>query len=245
MQDKVLKYYPQKIAETKLMIEALGKDLPIVEAHPVKDDAFSITIMGKEYTERKAAGQAIINTCRLMTDPDKPMDLGEYRGFPMRLSLRGQRFVVSMKQNLTYTAELSDDPVGNIIRINNALEGMAENIKRNERALATLESEMETAKEESEQPFPKEAELQEKNARLAVLNRELSKPSHSGEEQSKEDDQDQETDFDGEEAPAPVAAAAPKERAGTPSIRQALRNFTPPAPVPSRQERGQRQEVAL
>ena len=40
MQDKALKYYPQKIAETKLFIEALGKDLPVVQAHPVKDDAF-------------------------------------------------------------------------------------------------------------------------------------------------------------------------------------------------------------
>ena len=39
MQDKALKYYPNKIAETKLFIEALGKDLPIVQAHPVKDDA--------------------------------------------------------------------------------------------------------------------------------------------------------------------------------------------------------------
>ena len=38
MQDKALKYYPQKIAETKLFIEALSKDLPVVQAHPVKDE---------------------------------------------------------------------------------------------------------------------------------------------------------------------------------------------------------------
>ena len=36
MQDKALKYYPQKIAETKLLIEALTADLPTVQAHPVK-----------------------------------------------------------------------------------------------------------------------------------------------------------------------------------------------------------------
>ena len=46
MQDKALKYDPQKIAETKLLIEALRKDLPVVEAHPVKEDAFSMTVMG-------------------------------------------------------------------------------------------------------------------------------------------------------------------------------------------------------
>ena len=83
MQDKALKYYPQKIAETKLFIEALSKDLPVVQAHPVKDDAFSMTVMGQTYTERKEAGEAIIKACMLMSDPEKPMDVGEYRGFPM------------------------------------------------------------------------------------------------------------------------------------------------------------------
>ena len=50
MQDKALKYYPQKIAETKLLIEALTADLPTVQAHPVKDDAFSMTVMGQTYS---------------------------------------------------------------------------------------------------------------------------------------------------------------------------------------------------
>ncbi len=85
MQNKALKYYPQKIAETKLFIEVLGKDLPIVQANPVRDDAFSMTVMGQTFTERKEAGEAIIKACLLMPDPEKPLDLGEYRGFPMQL----------------------------------------------------------------------------------------------------------------------------------------------------------------
>ena len=44
MEDKVVGYYPQKIAETRLFIEALSADLPILQSHPGKDDAFSITI---------------------------------------------------------------------------------------------------------------------------------------------------------------------------------------------------------
>ena len=55
MQDKSLKFYPRKIAETKLYIEALSADLPILQEHSVKDDTFSITIQGKQYTERKEA----------------------------------------------------------------------------------------------------------------------------------------------------------------------------------------------
>ena len=81
-----------------------------------------------------------------------------------------------MKQNLTYTAELADDPVGNISRINNALEGMEDKIKAHEARLVTLEKELVNAQEEAERPFPKEDELREKSARLTQLNRELEKP---------------------------------------------------------------------
>ena len=187
MQDKALKYYPQKIAETKLFIEALSKDLPVVQAHPVKDDAFSMTVMGQTYTERREAGEAIIKACMLMSDPEKPIDVGEYRGFPMQLHCDGSKFRISMKQNLTYTAELADDPVGNVTRINNALEGMEDKIKAHEARLVTLEGELKNAQDEAERPFPKEDELRQKSARLAQLNRELEKPKSRMAEQSQDD----------------------------------------------------------
>ena len=243
MQDKALKYYPQKIAETKLFIEALGKDLPIVEAHPAKDDAFSMTVMGKTYTERKAAGEALVDACMSMPDPEKPLDLGEYRGFPMQLHFDGSRFKVTLKQNLTYTAELADDPVGNTLRINNALEGMADKIQAHEARLATLESEMKNAQEEAARPFPKEDELREKSARLSQLNRELEKPKQTREEQLQDDD---EADLEGGEPPAPVRPEPLRPPADKPSIRQAIRDYTPPAPVRPHMDRGQqRGEAAL
>ena len=240
MQDKALKYYPQKIAETKLFIEALGKDLPVVQAHPVKDDAFSMTVMGQTFTERKAAGEAIINACLLMGDPEKPLDLGEYRGFPMQLHCDGSKFRITMKQNLTYTAELADDPVGNISRINNALEGMEDKIKAHEARLVTLEKELVNAQEEAERPFPKEDELREKSARLTQLNRELEKPKYTVVQKSQD-----ETNLEDGEAPAPESPALTVVGGDKPSIRAALRSYVPPAPVAAGAERGQRREAAL
>ena len=243
MQDKVLKYYPQKIAETKLLIEALTADLPIVQAHPVKDDAFSITVMGQTHTERKAAGEAIIKACMLMDDPEKTVDLGEFRGFPMQLTCDGSKFRVAMKQHLTYSAELSDDAVGNITRINNALESLAERLEAQKARLATLGSELENAKEEAGRPFPKEDELREKSARLSRLNRELSKPERKGGEQ--EQDGEEISDLESSRTPA-LAAPTPIAAAGQkPSIRQALRSYEPPTPVQSGMERAQRREAAL
>jgi len=243
MQDKALKYYPQKIAETKLLIEALGKDLPIVQAHPVKEDAFTMTVMGRTFTERKAAGEAIIAACRSMTDPDKPMDLGEFRGFPMQLQLKGDRFVVTMKQNLTYSAELSDDPVGSVVRINNALEGMEDKIEAHKTRLATLESELQNARDEAKRSFPKEDELREKSARLLQLNRELEKPKKEKEEQSQDEEDGPEVEAGG--APARVPPAQPMPGGNKPSIRAALRSYTPPAPVPVGAERGRTREAVL
>ena len=242
MQDKALKYYPQKMAETRLFIEALGKDLPIVQAHPVKEDAFTMTVMGQVFTERKAAGEAIIKACMLMSDPEKPFDLGDYRGFPMQLHCDGSKFKVTMKQHLTYTAELSDDPVGNVTRINNALEAMAENLERNKTRLTRLESELKNAQEEAERPFPKEEELRTKSARLTQLNRELEKPSNKGAGQHQNGDDRPGAEVG--EAPVREPQALTVMDGGKPSIRQALRDFNTPAPVHSGMEQGQRREAA-
>ena len=243
MQDKTLKYYPQKMAETRLFIEALGKDLPIVQAHPVKEDAFTMTVMGQAFTERKAAGEAIIRACMLMSNPVKPLDLGEYRGFPMQLHCDGSKFKVTMKQHLTYTAELSDDPVGNVARINNALEAMAENLKRNEIRLTRLESELKNAQEEAERPFPKEEELRQKSARLNQLNRELEKPTTK--EANQHQNNGDRSNSESGEAPGRENPTSLPTQGNKPSIREAIRAFTPPAPVSASTEKGQREEAAL
>ena len=202
-----------------------------------------MTVMGQVLTERKAAGEAIIKACMLMSDPEKPLDLGEYRGFPMQLHCDGSKFKVTMKQHLTYTSELSDDAVGNVIRINNALEGMAENLKRNETRLVRLEAELKNAQEEADRPFPKEDELQQKSARLAQLNRELEKPKTKVAEQSKENETGPDSE-DGD-APAPEPPTLSVVEGGKPSIKAAIRAYTPPAPAVSCMEKGQRKEAAL
>lgn len=178
-QDSIVKYYPQQIAQTQLMIDVLSGNLPVLEAHPIKEDSFSMTIQDKVYTERKAAGEAIVAACKSMTDPEKPIELGEYRGFAMRLALRACSFQVSLKHRMTYTAELSEDIVGNITRINNALERIPKNLEANKQRLATLHTQLETLKEEAGRPFPLEEELAVKAARLSQLNTELDNDGRS------------------------------------------------------------------
>jgi len=233
-EDMIIKHFPHKMAEARLFIEALSADLPILEAHPVKEDAFSMTILGKTYTERKEAGMALVKACKSMPDPKKPFDLGEYRGFPMQLHFDGAKFRVTMKQNLTYTAELSDDVVGNITRINNALERIPKNLEGQKLALKNLQRDLDTAKEEVNRPFPQEAELETKSARLSQLNIELDNDGGAGLPSQ-----------DGDDPPARDDSSTPAPQGDKPSIRQAIRDFSPPAPVAAGAERGQRREEIL
>ena len=229
MQDKVRGYFPNKIKETELLIDCLKADLPLLEAHPVKEDAFTMEVMGTTYTDRKEAGQAIVAACRLMDDPDKDMELGQYRGFPMKLCFDGSKFKVTMKQHLTHTAELSNDIVGNITRINNALEKIPQSLNNHEENLKRLRSELENAREEADRPFPQEEELAEKSARLAELNVILD---------SKEKGRDPERET-AEEEPAAVGVDRHDTPMGKPSILKLLKEYERPTPVPSGMERNQ------
>ena len=226
MEDKVVGYYPQKMAETRLFIEALSADLPILQSHPAKDDAFSMTIQGKVYTERKEAGEALVAACQSIKDPEKPIELGEYRGFPMKLRFENGTFKVTLKQHLTYTAELSTDVVGNITRINNALEKIPENLERNRERLETLQTELASAKEEAARPFPQEEELAQKSDRLNQLNKEL-----DNEEKKPK------------APPAREEESEPEPSDGKPSILKALKQFDRPAPAAEPSKAARREAV--
>ena len=172
LEDRLIQFFPKAINGTKEQIQGLEGDLAVLQAHPQPDkEHFSITVAGQTYTERKAAGQAIIDACTKITDVSQRVELGEYRGFPMTLwaDTATQKFQVTMKQNLSNTIELGSDPVGNIARLDNALAAIAENLEQNKGKLENLTAQMEEAKLEVKRPFPQEQELVEKTSRLNVL----------------------------------------------------------------------------
>ena len=172
LEDQLIQFFPKAINRTQEQITGLEQDLAVVQAHPLSDkEHFSITVAGQTYTERKAAGQAIIDACTKMTDVAERVPLGEYRGFPMTLwaDTSTQKFQVTMKHSLSHTIELGSDPVGNIARLENALAAIADNLKQNRGKLENLNAQMEEAKLEVKRPFPQEQELAEKTSRLNVL----------------------------------------------------------------------------
>ena len=192
MEDRLIKYYPTELKKTEERINGLGEDYKVVQAHPIAEDSFSMTIKGNLYTERKAAGEAIIQACKEFENPDDRVPLGEFRGFPMTLYMENRTFKVAMKNTLTHTAELENNITGNIVRINNALENMPRNIENLKIRLDSLKEEQQSAQSEVDTPFPKEQEYKEKSDRLTQLNKELDNSESETEQPSEEQENGQE-----------------------------------------------------
>ena len=82
----------------------------------------------------------------------------------------GRDYVLTLKGKMTHRVTLGKDARGNLTRIDNALNGMADRLAAVQGKLDSLYSQMETAKAELGKPFPQEDELRSKAARLAELN---------------------------------------------------------------------------
>jgi N12 class adenine-specific DNA methylase len=173
LEDKIIKYYPKTIAQTKETIAGLEKDISLAKEHPKSlDDTFvGIEVKGVFYPEKAEGGQRIIDACKEMTSPD-PIPLGKYRGFDLELSFEPfeKAYQVKIKGNLSRSISLGADAIGNITRIDNAIEKLPERLEAKKQELSTLEQQFATAKAEVEKPFDKEEELTEKTNRLNVLN---------------------------------------------------------------------------
>ena len=173
LEDKIIKYYPTTIARIKETIAGLEKDISLAKEHPKPlDDTFvGIEVKGVSYSEKAEGGQKIIDACKEMTTPD-PVPLGKYRGFDLELSFDTfeKAYQIKIKGSLSRSVSLGTDAIGNITRIDNAIEKIPERLEAKNRELSTLKQQFATAKAEVEKPFDKEEELTEKTNRLNVLN---------------------------------------------------------------------------
>ena len=81
-----------------------------------------------------------------------------------------QEFHIELQREMSYTVTLGTSESGNILRIDNALDSIEKRLENSQEQLETLNEQLSTAKAELGKPFPQEAELTEKLARLAELN---------------------------------------------------------------------------
>lgn len=189
LEDQLLTYYPAEIEKFKGFIKGFEKDIETVENNPVpKEDFVGMKIGTKNFSDKEMAGEALLATCKNYKG-NEAMMIGEYRGFKMELSFDSfkQEYELTLKGKMSHRFSLGTDARGNITRMDNALAGISNRLEKARTQLDNLHHQEEAAKLEVGKPFPQEAELSEKSARLAELDAALNMDdNHPSEEISEE-----------------------------------------------------------
>ena len=76
---------------------------------------------------------------------------------------------IILKGAVEYAFDASDSDIGNIARLDNALERLPEELYKAQASLENVRQQMESAQQEVGRPFPQEQELKDKLARIAEL----------------------------------------------------------------------------
>ena len=181
LQDNIAIHYPAEISRFKASITALKADIVTYNAHkPADKDNFSMTIGNKVYTDKKEAGEVLLATVKASLIKDDKLicedtKVGSYNGFELyaNYDMFNREFYISIMGDYKYKTSLGNDAIGNIIRLNNTLDGISEMLGNFENLLVRKEKALEDAKIEVAKPFTKDKELKDKLDELSKVNAEL------------------------------------------------------------------------
>lgn len=171
LEDRIVKYYPQKIKLIEERIHGYKKD---IESIVHQNEFVEMTVKDITFHDKKQAGQAILLACQELKSQEEIM-IGNYRGFEM--SLRYDSFhnvhILTLKNHLSHPVELGDDVYGNITRIDNVIDSIPKKLEIEKALYDETYQQFMNAKEEVEKPFEKEDELQSLSKILSKLDKEL------------------------------------------------------------------------
>mgnify|MGYP002541868834 FL=1 len=180
LEDQLLKILPEQIQKKTAVIESLEKDQKTAEQHPaMSEESISIDILGTTYTDRKEAAKALIETGKLCSTT-QILQIGSYRGFELEgcVNVITAEIQIVVKGELAHPISLSSVGSVNLIRLDNVLQKLPEQIELEKGKLEALIQQQEDAKKQLQEPFGQENELREKTKRLEELSCELDVDSH-------------------------------------------------------------------
>ena len=194
---------------------------------PVDKEQFSMKVGDKLYTEKKEAGTALVEMCKEMKSVNAPTVIGEYAGFKMAVSFDSfnHKFVMNVKGQLSHNLEIGSDPLGNIARINHALESMPKQLAETQTKLETVERQLETAKVEVTKPFAQESEFAEKLDRLSALNALLNMDEKGDDTLSMDEDEPEAPNGEKEVADRPAKNIPMAEKAANVGQDKGIRQY--------------------
>ena len=175
LEDAVAVAFPRQIKGTEHRIRAFERDIQTAKEHQSYDAdkklIFSIELDGKTYDKREDAGKALLGLVGAAVRATKPVPVGHYAGFEITVEYKPLEkvFHAHLVGEAMHTTELGNDAAGNMIRFQNVVSALPQDLSRLHGSLEQLTKQLSNAEEELKQPFLQEQELSDKSARLAEL----------------------------------------------------------------------------
>ena len=175
LEDAVTCIFLREIRGTECRIQSFEKDVQTAKDNQSYDKdgkpVFSIELDGTTYDKREDAGKALLGLVGAAVRADHPVSVGHYAGFEVTVAYvpLSKVFVAHLVGQSTHTTELGSDAAGNMVRLQNVVAALPQEISGLRNNLQQLRVQLDSAKEELQQPFLQEQELNDKSARLAEL----------------------------------------------------------------------------
>ena len=137
----------------------------------------SLTLSGRKYTDKKQAGEFLINRIKAIKKTDdfksEQVKIGEYRNFDLFVYYDSfsNQYKFNLKGEESHYGEFGTDEIGNITRMDNVLDKLPERLEQTLGKLKDTENQLETARLEIIKKFTQAELLKEKTLRLAEVNR--------------------------------------------------------------------------
>jgi hypothetical protein len=167
------KRYPDNIAKNEKRIEDTKQDLAVLSRN--KGGNFIITVDGKKYDERTAAGEALLTVIRAKCLVGEGQFLvGSYRGLELYAEYKNLSEIdIRLVGQARYTTAASQSPIGCIQRIENLADRVPEILSDTETELNDTRRQLAVALEAVKIPFEYEEKLSEYLTRQSEINTKL------------------------------------------------------------------------
>ena len=164
---------PQRETQLKDAILRLEHDAATADANTF--DGYYIEIDGEAYTRRRDAGERLLELLTEHAYVKEPVRVGLFRGFPLWLTVDSTRLhrVFAVAGENPYYVEVSESPMGQAQRLDNAVNGIRKKLDDAVRSLDSLAQDKLTMEQEIARENPYDAELRSLNRELRRVSREL------------------------------------------------------------------------
>ena len=160
-------------------LEKILEDIQTRDTEMSKNTSFEITFQGIKLTGHKVAGEtlrSIIENRR--SDCYTKEEIGIYKGFRVLLTQNSLISHLDIVGRNTYALSIQSSDIGNMIRLENLINGLDKSAELCREKIESCRSEMKNAEMEYEKPFQYEEQLKAALKRQVEINIQLEIRDH-------------------------------------------------------------------